>query len=1215
MDPGRVVEQVVHDLALRGEKGSTLEEFWELGQSIIGQPLDQVFQSALWRWVTADKRVLVTNRDGMPVSVSDINNPESLKIQDEIVVKTVEEYLWLALTGQQQADSPIGVMAFKLLCAVCRARSAGMSAIELSRETGQDPRSIHGRIALLADQGLVVRYPVVQNKAHTHLIVHKQYAERYRTERTESGGHIDKFQLLKSILEWCKTGPNGMRLRQDLYFQLQFDKLPRGGPLLRNLLAKGEKGNYLVCMNVYESERPDSLYRCVKYLKDLDEEAEGRGDEEDEEEDEEDDEEENEEGPSIETPGYQPDVAKVVVASHAVADSGPIANLIYPIEHQIYDLVQNSGSFGLPAMSLYRNLTGAAYQKPISRLLDGLLATPTAKKKAIPNELSYLDFVRGIDFVARMKFYRYFTQITYAQFENRPANPCWGVFPPMPSSGASSLQMLSSKESTPLVGGAVIIETENSQQLSHFHGDKKLEGSRIILAAATPPAQGKGRGRPRKNAPKPVNEVPKIRKSQDQDKFDISKRNWKGGTPGFPRTRLPAALLSSFHSPSINEPTTDNKTHSVVSESPVSDVVTQTPEPTVPSLSIAATKREADILALMAADGGACIGGLALAKRLEKTESSASTIDRKTIEKSIARLVGSGKIKQIFVTAPMRGIFVTRYIIHDPAIDAGAEIITKLKADLSESIQNPPNATTPSKLPALVEGDISALSCGSTPRRFRVLASEVKTKVNRRKFGPKASDVAAGTANTNEDNAKITKISKPATPKRTRTGRLSSMLTTKKRKHEETREEDDQPVQIDPERLYRSIVVSRSLYPRGANIDWEMIVSDIPGLSASRARKRWPAIRDQYGGTKALSKATEQWERLFLAAYSRSEIELHDPEKEGFSLQPYVDFWIHHSETSLFDDVKALTTRADFEARYGTIRSQPVSNPLEGVFNLPTMVRVEELITNTSFSVPSGRSLNKVTGCVDFTSDEQLVRAVITSGDDLSPERAAGLLGELGEERVSEATEALVSNKVIHYTPRDPTKVLPGRNYTLSERVTNALSTKLDTSFSREAREFVKSLANSYLVPPTVEDSSIAAILELASTDGLHLRRLNHTTGRLISDYRSRMIEKQKLDFEVVVEVSRSLRKPPPLYSVYPVSKKSNEIYFWQYSESAFEAVVSKVLLLLVMRPYITLELIAANLKAVLRLNEVKVLVEWLRNTGRIDEKHGGYIANLYWFS
>lgn len=1208
MDPGRVVEQVVHDLALRGDKGATLDEFWDLGQSLIGQPLDDVFRSALWRWVTADRRVLVANRDGMVISVSDINDPESLKIQDEIVIKTVEEYQWLALTGQQKADSPIGDMAFKLLCAVGRARSAGMSAIELSRETGQDPRSIHGRVALLADQGLVVRYPVVQNKAHTHLIVYKKYAEKYRTEGTVSGSHIDKFQLLKSILEWCKTGPNGMRLRQDLYFQLQFDKRPRGGPLLRNLLAKGEKGGYLVCMNVYESERPDSLYRCVKYIKDLDEEANGR-DEEDEEDEEED--EEDEDVSTLETPGYQPDVTKLVVASNATASPGPAVNLIYPLEHQIYDLVQSSGSVGLPAMSLYRNLTGRAYQKPMSRLLDGLLA-PAAKKKVIPKELSYLDFVRGIDFVARMKFYRYFTQITYAQFESRPANPSWGTFGPLPSSGAASLQVLSAKEGAPLVGGAAIIETENGQLLSHFHGDKKPEGSRIILAAAAPAAQGKGRGRPRKNAPKAVKEEPKSKVPEGLHKYDVSNRKWRGGTPGSPRAPKPAALLSS--STKVSEFSAEENASFTASESPATDAVTPTAQAT-PSLSIAAAKREADILALMIADGGACIGGLALAKRLEKTESSASVIDRKTMEKSIARMVGSGKIKQVFVTAPMRGIFVTRYIIHHPAIDAGADIIQKLKSELSETIQNPPTPTTPLKLPALVEGDISALSCGSTPRRFRVLASEVKTKATRRKFGPKASDIAAGTANAQGDDTKGVKLPKPATPKRSRATRLSTTPTPKKRKHEDVQQEDACPVHIDSERLYRSIVVSRSLYPRGANIDWEMIVSDLPGLSASRARKRWPAIRDQYGGTKALSKATEQWERLFLAAYSRSEIELHDPEKEDFSLQPYVDFWAHHSETSLFDDVKALTTRADFEARYGTIRSQPVSNPLEGVFNLPTMVRVEELITNTSFSVPSQKNAKKFSGCVDFTPDEQLVRAVIVSGDDLSQERAAELLGELGEERVSRATEALLSGKVIHYIPRDTSKVQPGRNYTLSERTSNALSTKLDTKFVKEAREFVRTLASSYLVPPAVEDSAIAAILELASTDGLHLRRLNHTTGRLISDYRSRMIEKQKLDFEVVVETSRSLRKPAHLYSVYPVSKDTEESYFWQYSDSAFEMVMSKVLLLVVMRPYISLELVAAHLKSVLRFNEVKVLVDWLQNTGRVDRKHGGYVANLHWFS
>lgn len=1217
MDPGRAVEEIIQDLALQGDVGSSLDEFWIAVQTIIDQPLDEVFKGAIWRWVSRDRRVAVTDRHGSPIQIDDILEHGSLKLQDDIMLRTEEEYQWLAITGQPKADSPIGALAYKLLCAVCRSRSSGMSAIELNRATGQDPRSIHGRIAQLADLGLVVRYPVVQNKAHTHLIVYKKYVKEYLTTGTEAARHIDKFQLLKSIISWCKSGPGGMRLRQDLFLQLEFDKLPRGGPIFNNLLHTGEREGYIVSLNVYESERPESLYRCVKFLKELDNSNAVTQDDINENDDEDDDEEEITLDSHVQDRNL--DITKLVVAGEAGNSRNvPLVNLIYPIEHQVYDLVRSAGSTGLPAMDLYRRLTGFFYRKPLSRLLDILLAADP-KKKPTPACYKYLGFVRGIDFVARMKFYRYFTQVTFAHFEKRPADPEWGVMPSPSSSKvqALSLQNLDAQESAPLAGASSVMETPDGRLVSLFHGDKPIPGSLMVVSAAkAPPPPGKRRGRPPKNAPKvaPEPSKPSLQPEVAND-YSVADRTWRGGSPTSVESRTTAAVLR----PPTSEPESPQQSTSQAkpeNSKPTSDPSPVTPK--TPSLSLAAAKREADILAIMNEGGGMCIGGISLLKQLEGRGDSTSTIDRKTMERTISRMVASGTIKQVSLTLPQRGIFITRYIIHDPAIPADDSKLRELKESLSTAIQTVPTPAAPARLSTMVEGDIAALSTGtSSPRRYRVLASAVKPKGERRRFGPSAAEIsqaaAAAELSGTSELLSPSRSSRVRAAKKERTKRSTVETQTPRKRRKEDEEGTDTGTPIDAERLYRSIVISRSLYPRGSSIDWDLVVKGMPGIGPSRARKRWPAIREQYGGTKALAKATERWEQLFLSAYSKSQIDYHDCDADDFTLQVYVEFWQHHVDASLFGGVKRLTTRADFEERYGKIRAHPIANPLEGVYNLPSMVRVEELMANTAFSCSPAPGIATVKN-VDFTLDEQLVRAVIASEEsEMSPETAAQLLSELGEERVSTATEALAAGKVIHYILRSTEKVQPGRNYTLGERPLATLNTKLDPGFLKTARNFLRSMPDSYAIPSTVEDAEMAVILELASSNDCRLLRLNNNTGRLITDYRSRMIEKQKLDFDISLEISSSFRRPPLLYDKPPVADSPNH-YLWQFSDTAFELVVSRILLLIVLRPHITLALIAAQLRSALSTQEVLSIVQWLRETGRVEEEQEGLIASRFWF-
>ncbi|KAA8897097.1 hypothetical protein TRICI_006773 [Trichomonascus ciferrii] len=584
VSPDEIVDHLLECLAFNGDEGASVPDLWDFAREKT-EIVDDSHKELVWKWLLSQKgHVAVASRDRLLEEhelVAGISELEAQFGQDQLRIFASEEEQWIRLTGNTKVGNPIGHHPFKLLCAVSRSRSRGLTTVELAKETGQDPRSLFGRITLLMEYGLLQRFPVVHAGMSTHLMVFKKFIQNNREASNPRGRvGIDMNQLRKAIVDGVKNARNGLRQHDDLKMELGFDKNRRSQVIfaatIRDLESQGYVQRVMVRRTGYENEK----FRCIKFLKDLTEldQVDSCDEEEDEMFDEADEGEKEEpsgNAGSTESPEPQPqatsndgdgemldtsDLIKIDEDNNNTAHKHITFNQFYPLESQIYTVTSQGGEYGVPAMDLCRKIVGATYGRIFSRLLDCLVDKPPGKggsnkkvKPGQPPHLEYLNIIRGIDFSARMKFYRYFTQVAYCAYVSKEPSEVWGSFKIADLKGSSRTFSALESSHKKKLPGLVDVYEENGKLVPLFHGEKsKVSGDSTIKtpkvtkpkpasSTATPSATGTGkkRGRPRKRPydenGKPIKKPRKSKKSDvletpDHSVYDTSLLSNNGAT-------------------------------------------------------------------------------------------------------------------------------------------------------------------------------------------------------------------------------------------------------------------------------------------------------------------------------------------------------------------------------------------------------------------------------------------------------------------------------------------------------------------------------------------------------------------------------------------------------------------------------------------------------------------------------------------------------------
>ncbi|KAG5355384.1 Transcription factor tau [Yarrowia sp. C11] len=733
--PDEIVDYLVENVALFGPGGVTLPQLWTLSYDKVPN-LTPKLQEVIWKWLMNHPSMVVgVNGEDETDSVKSLDYKTLLEthVQDSIQVYADEDTQWRTLTGRPKKNNPIGAFPFEALCVVAAAREDGATAVQITKQTGQDARSIFGRVNALMEQGLVSRFPYYAGH-NTNLIVYRSFVAANRrklgitTGNAASSGAagVDIADFRKRLVEATFNAHNRIRQYLDLRDEMGCGKTRRLKSYFARAVRQLEANGYVKRVYVYPDPRKDEKYYCLKFLKPYVNTTDMAGvDEDDDEEEEEEEEVEPEEEEKImgsldvmdDTEGIKmEDVGEPLQPeenSHIIS-----FNRFYPLINQIFNLTQIRGSHGIPAMELCRLTAGISYTRMFSRYLEGF-AERTTKNKTVKNksdpELQYLNLIRGLDVNARTKYYRYVTEMDYRAFVGEAADPVWGNFRPLPSPGAkaaakiySCLGDMQHKLGSEIPGvvltATVTLPDGSEHQFVTFRGYNVTPAAGVKISVQQGSGEGRPRGRPRK---RPVED-----ESVPSDKPPPKKRGRKSKAE-HERIRLEkeaaAALEAATQAADVEQ---QPESISSVAEAAVAAVLAETDpveiavrqeaeaeqaaeagEPEVVRerltsrgvVSFAAMERKSRIMKLLQANNGVLEGGKQLEIMFDASYSRSRNgkVDSKTLNRDINQLEDDGKVYRISVNVgKSRDSAIVRWMVVHASLPRDAPQVLDLKAQL-----------------------------------------------------------------------------------------------------------------------------------------------------------------------------------------------------------------------------------------------------------------------------------------------------------------------------------------------------------------------------------------------------------------------------------------------------------------------------------------------------------------------------------------------------
>lgn len=399
-------EEIAHS---RGKV--SLEELWR----ISGQHMnidDEKMKRFVYSSLMDNKNVILMDSNLRVIDKLSYDDIVNLPDSSSLKIGITEDNLWRMLTGYTKKESTIGNLAFDLLLEIASAKEKGVNTMQLARNTGQDPRSVTGRIKKLGN--LVVGNQVIYKGHVVRLMKLLRYSSSENSDADEK--YINIRDYLPKLVDIVKNSKNGVRQITDLRRQLKFDQDKRLAKAFLAAISWLDENGYLKKVLVVAPNNPAVEIRCVKYLRDyLPENKEKVSldlENDSQEEQIEDDSRVNDAEivgdyfDSIGSASSSQGQALMVQDYIKPSKYDIQMNRFYPIQNQVYDLVEQSGTTGLSSMKLIDTLCGPDYKRNFNKSSEYYLEK-VGKQGIKPDSMG---IVRVYDFEGKKKFHRLFTQ-------------------------------------------------------------------------------------------------------------------------------------------------------------------------------------------------------------------------------------------------------------------------------------------------------------------------------------------------------------------------------------------------------------------------------------------------------------------------------------------------------------------------------------------------------------------------------------------------------------------------------------------------------------------------------------------------------------------------------------------------------------------------------------------------------------------------------------
>ena len=433
-------------------------------------------------------------------------------------------------------------------------------------------------------------------------------------------------------------------------------------------------------------------------------------------------------------------------------------------------------------------------------------------------------------------------------------------------------------------------------------------------------------------------------------------------------------------------------------------------------------------------------------------------------------------------------------------------------------------------------------------------------------------------------------------------------------------------------RLMTAVVVIRILTGGlEGNVDWNLVARLFQSThSAKFVHNRWASLRIKY--RLQIDKMQADFQDLYARAYEDNLVPPLDFENiESYDWAWLVDWTQKHlgfESSQSLPDLPA--SRAQLDHLFDLRATKEID--LTEFYSLDltaTLVRRQAMLHREPMVAPLAPKFRK-----PANSDLQRLEVAkswlranaITPDPIYNPTVAHQKLSSLPEVTISSALESLLSDHVLAQEHKG--RLVPGRNYTLSDHVFTRLKNALEVSLFLRANFYKLELDKSFAEHGKAEfsyhadDGDVLALTNLVAHRRVKLVPRDppmNTFGLTDGGYKTRFMDKSRLTFIIDVYPTSTYTPglpslpPPPSPAASSPKDPQSKLPLWidihgNLVPDMWDLALAAVLSLVALRPGTRAEEVVKGCSAALGTWEVEMVWEWLVRAGVAERTSGGSV-------
>ncbi|CCG23786.1 DNA-binding transcription factor [Candida orthopsilosis Co 90-125] len=1286
--PYETVAFTAEKLAFSGFRGLLLSELWLVIQNEFKQEqeLDDFQKDTIWKWLFFDFR---DDRDNAEVKFYVTYDKDPITIEshyqsfvakqekpEELRVLPTEETQCYYLTGVSNNKKfilTLGAFPYQLLQEIARHGAKGTWASDLPLSTGQDKRSMTGRLNKLEEAGLIVKEHrfYEEKRIHSTWAVHYKFGDASRATKgddEDNGFDHTPVKMRKFIMNALKQAQNNIRTFRDMKVELKMNRNSQAARLFGSVIENLCDNGYIERIDVQDQSHPARKLYALRYLKDL---------------------------PSSNTEGgYDPwDLSCKTGQNHDhkfedddEEEDYLIAsfNDIFPLTAQVYEAIRNSGSEGIIAKQIVTSISGDVKHRQITRLLENN-TDYLFKDGGLEPLLNYVPehgdtaIVKQSESDGRLKYYRYYTadnfkaKLTKTHKKKRPERKVLSKslvdlekqfrvkIEKTPSGPLLAIpDFIKPVESSDRVPESLSLRSKDKTKVKNEgEGSKKRNEKNIDELDANAPKRRRlrQRGRSKQGASisLELHDGDDNSMDVDEDSNNTTDEGKRSDDNDVKSEKL-YVRVKQEEEPNTGKATVQDRVNDVI-ENASSRIQASQSDPSIRVFTPQIIQRQkntrfkseeqkskiddADVKGAFRRDqliklihelGGATFTSAKLGRMLDQKIQSEKPTDIKTIARDISKLAHTGVIEVQVIPMTQSGRKINRrlIILNDPKHRPSDEFIEQIKLKSKQPIKN---TSEKGQMPRrLIETEYTLINSREALKRksTRLTSLHSKDRMSRSRAQDQSkvkSEFDGGlgsSANFNsvpefngkyEDQLGMFELDASMSKTR-RENKKKNIRDKRKPKSERQRKARKIKTEFetsDTTTLFRAICICKAF--NKSFIDYEKVASLFKDSDARSLKRTWVHVRKQVGGLDAVNKGVEEFERVVMKGIEESFILVSDLEK--IDIPFYLDLWASFdtSKIEINDKFPLYFTLEENMANYSKKQTFEAQTDLFDQIDSDSMKQKEEALANSPFfySVPP-----------ELISDprEQVkttMKAVYRHPNKKNSKQIKEILSPFNPDDIESAFAEMENEKEIVRVDEETNQ------YRLTEKVYSGLTSKFSVSFFKQADLFkenvieVMKLQRGMVLSQGIEDGSIAELLSLVSSDGISLGHIDNDY--TFEGYESRSMDKDALSCDLVVfkrPNNVSIDQSVPKVRV-PVDKPCS--YIWvdidgQIDSKLWTHIIVSLLYIIHYRPGIQAALLYDKVRYLLSIDEFEVVTRWLINSKCIEiGDYSGIWSTPNWLS